>query len=296
MSGDIPRGDPGGVALSAPADLVRRLDPDHFHAALFAPEPARERLMVLTAFDIELSRATAKAGGVAEGPMLAAMRLQFWRDRVEAAAAGKAPAAHQVVEPLHDLLTGPLGDGGVAETRRLIDGRDCELQTPLDDAGFEIWADARFGAWHRLVLHVLGLRDTPGASDAAAAAGAAAARAFAIRNAVALAGEGRALLPEIEGEAQGRLARGDVTPETAAVIARLSAEGRAALRKLRQYRGALGRAAAPAFLPLWRAERDLRAAADGLPGGGHPLPARVVERGHSGRAAAYLWRTLSGRW
>ena len=42
------------VDISAPAQMVRSHDPDLFHAALFAPEPARERLMGLYAFDIEL--------------------------------------------------------------------------------------------------------------------------------------------------------------------------------------------------------------------------------------------------
>ncbi len=59
--------------LSPAATMVRRLDPDLFHTALFAPEPARQRLMVLYAFDIELSRAAARAAE----PLIAAMRLQW---------------------------------------------------------------------------------------------------------------------------------------------------------------------------------------------------------------------------
>ena len=69
--------------LSPAATLVRRLDPDLFHAALFAPEPARERWMVLHAFDIELSRAAARAAE----PLIARMRLQWWRDVVAGVAA-----------------------------------------------------------------------------------------------------------------------------------------------------------------------------------------------------------------
>ncbi|MEM9765435.1 MAG: squalene/phytoene synthase family protein [Pseudomonadota bacterium] len=285
----------GGPQLSAPAELVRRFDPDLFHAALFAPEPARERLMVLAAFDIELSRATAKAAGVAEGPMLAAMRIQFWQDRLEAAVNGGPAAAHEVAGPLHDLLTGPLRPAAPLASR-LVDARMLELQTPFDDDGFETWADARFTFWYRLSLAALGLDERVGAQDAAMAAGAAQARAFAIRNAVALAREGRALLPGVDGEAASRLAQGDVTPDTAEVIGRLAQQGLAALRHLRGHRGTLGRAAAPAFLPLWRAERDLSAAKGGVPAGGRPIAARPAETGQGARAVAYLWRAATGRW
>ncbi|MEL6767637.1 MAG: squalene/phytoene synthase family protein [Pseudomonadota bacterium] len=285
----------GGPQLSAPAELVRRFDPDLFHAALFAPEPARERLMVLAAFDIELSRATAKAGGVAEGPMLAAMRVQFWQDRVEAARAGGPAAAHEVAGPMHTLLTGALSAAAPLASR-LVEARALELQTPFDDDAFIAWADARFTSWYGLSLSALGFSERDGAQEAALEAGAAQARAFAIRHAVALAGEGRALLPGVEGEAASRLARGDVTPDTARVIGRLAGEGLAALKRLRAHRGSLGRAAAPAFLPLWRVGRDLRAAKGGLPAGGRPLVARPSETGQGARAVAYLWRAMTGRW
>jgi hypothetical protein len=54
-------------------------------------------------------------------------------------------------------------------------------------------------------------------------------------------------------------------------------------------RGALGRAAAPAFLPLRRAERDLDRLADGR---GLAAPAEPPP----GRALAYAWRAATGRW
>ena len=86
--------------LSACAALVRQLDPDLFHAALFAPEPARERLMVLYAFDIELSKAAVRASE----PMIVQMRLQWWRDLVAGIDAGEPPRQHEVAGPLHGLL------------------------------------------------------------------------------------------------------------------------------------------------------------------------------------------------
>ncbi|MEM8821154.1 MAG: squalene/phytoene synthase family protein [Pseudomonadota bacterium] len=281
--------------LGACAEIVRRFDPDLFRAALFAREPARGRLMVLAAFDIELSRATAKAAASAEGPMLAAMRLQFWRDRLQDAVEAKAPPAHEVAAPLHTLLSGPMA-GKIAESAMLIEARGLELHPPMDEAVFARWVEMRFGAWHRLALAALGLADGVAGAAAARLAGEAAGRAFVIRNAVAMAGQGRTLLPGIDQATESLLARGDVTPTLAATIKRLAAEGLASLSELRGLRSSLRRAAAPAFLPLWRAERDLLAAKGGLPGGGRPLPQAAGEEARVARALAYLWRASTGRW
>jgi phytoene synthase len=87
--------------LSPVATLVRQLDPDLFHAALFAPEPARERLMVLYAYDIELSKAAMRSAE----PLIARMRLQWWRDLVAGIGAGEPPRQHEVAGPLHGVLS-----------------------------------------------------------------------------------------------------------------------------------------------------------------------------------------------
>ena len=132
--------------LSPAATLVRRLDPDLFHAALFAPEPGRERLMVLYAFDIELSRAAARPAE----PLIGAMRLQWWRDVV--AGAGEA-RGHELAAPLHELMSAhalPADD-----LARLIDARDMELHGSMDQHRFGDWLDARFGALTRLAVHLL---------------------------------------------------------------------------------------------------------------------------------------------
>src|SRR5258705_10943546 len=66
-------------------DTVRRADRDRFLAALFAPEPARTDLLALLAFDHELARTRL----VTREPMLARIRLEWWREAVaEAAGAG----------------------------------------------------------------------------------------------------------------------------------------------------------------------------------------------------------------
>ncbi|HUF55945.1 MAG TPA: squalene/phytoene synthase family protein, partial [Thermohalobaculum sp.] len=189
------------------AALVRRDDPLLFRTALFAAEPGRGRLMTLYAFDIELSRALSRT----REPMIARMRLQWWRDVVEAAAAGGAPRRHEVAAPLHALvadgrLSRPALDG-------LIEAREAELEG-LDDRGaFEAWATRRFGGLIALAAESLGAGAGP-VADAADAAGRAMAAAFVLRHAGPMAAEGRApLLPGAGAESRRALARGETDAE-----------------------------------------------------------------------------------
>jgi phytoene/squalene synthetase len=83
--------------LEACAALVERSDPDRFRVAMAAPPAAREVLFPLYAFNLEVARAP----WATREPMLAEMRLQWWRDQVEAAAVqlpprprGRGPPGH----------------------------------------------------------------------------------------------------------------------------------------------------------------------------------------------------------
>ncbi|MEM6489774.1 MAG: squalene/phytoene synthase family protein, partial [Pseudomonadota bacterium] len=149
----------GAADLGAAAAMLQTADPALFRAALLAPEPGRGRLMLLGAFDVELSRAVERTAEGDEGAFLAAMRLQFWRDRLEEAATGTSPGApapqHNVAGPLVALMAGPLA-GARADAAQLIESRTRELEAPFDTATWAIWAEARFGAWYRLALAALG--------------------------------------------------------------------------------------------------------------------------------------------
>ncbi|MBY0330364.1 MAG: squalene/phytoene synthase family protein, partial [Acetobacteraceae bacterium] len=87
----------GDPPLSPPAAIARAEDPDRFLCALFAPAARREALFALIAFNHELARARAAA----RTPLIALMRLQWWRDAVRDAAAGKPARRHEVAGPLH---------------------------------------------------------------------------------------------------------------------------------------------------------------------------------------------------
>ena len=64
--------------------MVRRHDRDRYQTALFAPADRREALFALYAFNYEIARVRETV----TQPMLGQIRLQWWREVVEAAYAG----------------------------------------------------------------------------------------------------------------------------------------------------------------------------------------------------------------
>ncbi|TNC68031.1 squalene/phytoene synthase family protein [Rubellimicrobium roseum] len=136
------------MTLEACAALVERGDPDRFRVAMAAPPPAREILFPLYAFNLEVARAP----WVTKEPMLAEMRLQWWRDVVETAATGGTPPAHEVARPLGDLIregrlsAEPL-DALIEARRRDIEAEPftaAELRPHLEGtAGNLLWAGAQ---------------------------------------------------------------------------------------------------------------------------------------------------------
>jgi len=107
-------------------DIVRGADRERFLGALFAPEPQRSGLLSLLAFDHELARTRS----VTREPMLARIRLEWWREAIaEAAGAGK-PRAQPIVESLSETVR---RHGLQREALvRLIDAREEEIEGPLD--------------------------------------------------------------------------------------------------------------------------------------------------------------------
>jgi len=107
-------------------DAIRETDRDRFLAALFAPEPARRDLLAVLAFDHELARTRI----VTREPLLARIRLEWWREAsVEAAGTGKARA-----QPIVDALCEAVRRQGLAHDAlaALIDAREEEIEGSLD--------------------------------------------------------------------------------------------------------------------------------------------------------------------
>lgn len=107
-------------------DLVRSTDRDRFLCSLFAPEPARSGLLALLALDHELARTPA----VTSEPLLAEIRLEWWREAVAEAAGDGKPRAQPIVEALSEIARRhALSREALVE---LIDARAEEVEGPLD--------------------------------------------------------------------------------------------------------------------------------------------------------------------
>jgi phytoene synthase len=228
------------ATLSPPGAIVRRADPDRFLTALFAPAARREALFTLYAFNAE----TARAVQATSEPMMALIRLQWWREVVEG-----TPKAHEVATPLSSLLEAGALDP--AELRSVLDAR--EVTELADVTAWREWLLAGPGALAAAAGRLLGVPDSPDLRELGAGYGA----AGVLRNTVALARADMCLLPA------DLLAAHDLSPE--AVIAKpdspalqpvfqaLAEEGRALLSRPTR-RGAVLAAALPAVL----GRRDLR--------------------------------------
>lgn len=90
---------PSDQTLSPAAEQVRRHDRERFVTALFAPTQAREGLMALYAFNVELSRIRENV----REAMAGMIRLQWWREVLDGGRDDEA-ARHPVAGPLLALV------------------------------------------------------------------------------------------------------------------------------------------------------------------------------------------------
>lgn len=144
------------TGLSYAASQVRLYDHDRFLTAIFAPEPARQRLFALYAFNLEI----AKAREVVTEPLIGRMRLQWWRDTMDTLYAGK-PVAHEVAAPLGQTIR----DAGLSRGffDRLIDAREADMEeTPFPDfAAFRAYARETAAPLLMLASEALGCSPLP---------------------------------------------------------------------------------------------------------------------------------------
>ncbi len=87
--------------VKACAQIVQRGDAQRFAATLLAPAAQRPRLFVLYAFNLEVARAP----WATSEPMIAEMRLQWWRDVLSEIAAAGPVRRHEVATPLSHMLS-----------------------------------------------------------------------------------------------------------------------------------------------------------------------------------------------
>lgn len=253
------------MSVDACAALVERGDPDRFAAVMAAPVAARGRLFVLYAFNLEVARAP----WVTKEPMIAEMRLQWWRDVVAEAGEGRPARAHEVAGPLAGLIR----EAGlpVAVLDRLVEARRWDVYRDAfeDAAALDAYLDDT-GAG---LMWLAGLALGAGSADEAALRG--------LGWAAGLAGFLRAV-PELE--ARGRVPLVDGRPEAVAALARA---GLARIAGAREGLLRLGPARA-ATIAGWQAEGLLRMAAS--------EPERVVDGRLQLSEFARRWGLLRAGW
>ena len=244
--------------LSYCAAEVRRHDPDRFLTALFAPRERREGLFALYAFNLEV----AKTREVASEPLLGRIRLEWWRETVEAIYAGGAARRHAVALPLADLIQ--RGRLTRAHFDRLIEAReqDFEEVPPADLAALESYAAGISASLVALALETLGLRGEA-ATAAANSLGVGWALAGLLRAVPFHARQRRLYLPgdlmAAAGVDGGDLFECRSTRGLATVVSRIAERAELHLAELRRQREALPRSAVPALLPAVLARAHLAA-------------------------------------
>jgi NADH dehydrogenase [ubiquinone] 1 alpha subcomplex assembly factor 6 len=239
---------PAPAKAASVAVLVRRHDRDRYRTALFAPVNRREALFALYAFNYEVARIRESISQL----MLGQIRLQWWREVIDAAYAGKPARPHEVVQPL--VVTIRNFDLARSHFDRLIDAREHDLtdEPPPSLSALENYAEATSSGLLMLALQVLGV-DNPAVEAAARDIGIAYAFAGLLQAMPFHAAAGRSYIPADIVAAAG-LPMGDysalrTSPALRDVVRHLEAVAQARLVAARRLRPKVPRAALPALLP-----------------------------------------------
>ncbi|MBP2316017.1 phytoene/squalene synthase family protein [Azospirillum soli] len=277
--------------LSYSGQEVRKYDNDRFLTSLFAPAERREALFALYAFNLEI----AKTREVVTEPVLGQMRLQFWRDGVEAVYEGGPVPKHAVMEP----LAAAAKEHGLSRAHfdRLIDAREADLDDspPANLECLVNYAEVTGAPLIHLALEVLGVRD-----EAAQRAGRHVGIAYALTGILRAvpfhARHHRQLLPDDRMRAHGAKP-GDLfelrsTPELRPVIRDVGEAAREHLSQARALRREVPKAALPALLPAVLADTYL----DVIAKEGHDVFAPRVMMPNPFRQAKLGWAAVRGRY
>jgi phytoene synthase len=256
------------MSINACAALVEAGDPERFLTAMAAPIDVRDGMFVLYALNLEV----AKAPFVTKEPMIAEMRLQFWRDAVADAVAGKAVRAHEVAAPLAELIASAALDPEMLD--QMIAARRFDIY-PNDESqvGFDLQVYLRRTAGNLMGLTAVVCRATPDVADAAVDVGEAMGIALWLRAVPDLIGHKRIAADELDSDALVRRAQ-------------------TALGLLKKHKAVAFGPAVPAMRAAWLAEPILRQVVSD--------PRRVVD-GTLGvsefrKKGSLLCRSLLNRW
>ncbi|MEM9643317.1 MAG: squalene/phytoene synthase family protein [Pseudomonadota bacterium] len=252
--------------VKACATLVHKADPDRFLAAMAAPVAARTTLFPIYALNVEIARAP----WVTQEPMIAEMRLQWWRDALQEIAQGPNVRRHEVITPLSRVLSSHLAEmlDAYVAVRRWDIYRD-----PFEDQEhFDAYINHSSGSLLVVAAQALGAADEDVLRD--------------FGYGVGVANWFRAI-PELEARGRSPLLNG--TEEGVKTLAQTAL---ARLHQARLNRDAVSKAARPALYLGWQAEWVLKqviARPDRVASGA------LVQR-DARRRLSLMWTAATGRW
>ncbi|HTH97227.1 MAG TPA: squalene/phytoene synthase family protein [Stellaceae bacterium] len=131
---------------------LERHDRDRYLATLYAPAPHRGNLAAVLAFGLDLARLR----DTVSQPLLARIRLQWWRESLDEVMAGTAPRRHPILVALAPLLVS--GRVPRSPLDRMIDARehDWDEAPPPDLASLTNYAADTSGALAEVRVKLLG--------------------------------------------------------------------------------------------------------------------------------------------
>jgi phytoene synthase len=236
------------TALVTCLENVRRMDHDRFLTALLAPAAARPKLIALYAFNAEIARVRET---VSEA-MLGRIRLQWWREAVEALGQGEV-RGHEAAQG----LAAAFGRDGIdaAWLTALIDARECDLDDePLADmAALKTYGEATSSRLMMLAAAALAPDEAARAAARIRAAGIAYALTGLLRALPLHASQGRLYLPlDLLGRHNvdpHEIFAGEASEGLTAIIHAVADEARRHLAEARAMTPRAPRAILPALLP-----------------------------------------------
>lgn len=271
------------MSIEACAEMVRAGDPDRHLSAMTAPDAARDNLLTLYAFNLEIARVP----WITNEEMIAEMRLQWWLDTIDGIYAGKG-SPHEVGALLANVIE-------VANLPRslfdeMINARRFDIyregHSGMD--AFNVYINATSGNLMRLGAMVLGADDADCIADFGYGAGV----ANLWRALPQLYAKGRHPVPINCALDRNAVAGGEVPDSLASALLEITTTAREKLMSARKSRGEVPKAAAPAMLTGWQADVPLAMVQT------QPYKAlqQPLETSEFSRRLSLLFRSATGRW
>ena len=197
---------------------IRRLDPDRWLASRFISDPtARATVVAVYALNDELARVAESV----TNPLAGEIRLAWWRERIEAIAAGQPPPGQPVLQALAPAISSGVLPPALLDA--LVEARHADLEPRpfAGDAALATYLDGTAGAVMGMAARVL---DAEAPLRAIVEAGRAWGMAGLYRTRELWRARGRDWTPQSWGEPEAATLAGRVAEEVHAAVIRARVE------------------------------------------------------------------------